>query len=171
MVQFSSMISIQVVSHSINFVHILVLFHKCQSYLVVHSVTNLDPFEIYTDEACLSAPDDVQFKHRVRDHSHGLYLPVAEMGSNFSVGECQLIFVARAILKKSKILLIDEATANIDHDTDASIQAVISDKFWDRTILTIAHRLNTIAKSDRILVMERGRVGNFDTPQNILQQH
>jgi ATP-binding cassette subfamily C (CFTR/MRP) protein 1 len=66
--------------------------------------------------------------------------------------------------------LIDEATANVDHDTDASIQAIISDKFWDRTILTIAHRLNTIAKSDRILVMERGRVGNFDTPQNILQQ-
>ena len=131
---------------------------------------NLDPFEIYTDEECLAALEAVQLKHRVRNHSAGLSLPVAESGSNFSVGECQLICVARAILKKSKILLIDEATANIDHETDALIQAVIIDQFRDRTILTIAHRLNTVAKSDRILVMEQGRVAHFDVPRNILQQ-
>jgi ABC-type multidrug transport system fused ATPase/permease subunit len=132
--------------------------------------SNLDPFEMYTDEACLSALDDVQLKHHVCNHPDGLYLPVTEMGSNFSVGQCQLICVARAILKRSKVLLIDEATANVDKDTDALIQAVISDKFRDRTILTIAHRLNTIAESDRILVIDKGQVVNFDIPQTILQQ-
>jgi ABC-type multidrug transport system fused ATPase/permease subunit len=78
-----------------------------------------------------------------------------------------LICVARVILKKSKILLIDEATANVDHGTDAVIQTVIIDKFPVRTILTIAHPLNTVAQSDRILVMEQGHVVNVDVPNNI----
>lgn len=130
---------------------------------------NLDPFEIYTDEECLNALDDVQLKYRVLNHPDGLYLPVAEMGRNFSVGECQLICIARAILKKSKILLIDEATANVDQETDVLIQSIIKTKFHDRTILTIAHRLNTISDSDRILVMEKGQVDKLDVPQNILQ--
>lgn len=131
---------------------------------------NLDPFEMYTDEKCLTALEAVQLKHLVRNHPDGLYLLVAESGSNFSVGERQLLCVARAILKESKILLIDEATANVDQKTDALIQAVIADKFGDHTILTIAHRLNTIAKNDRILMMEQGWVTKFDIPENILQQ-
>ncbi|CAF1377431.1 unnamed protein product [Adineta ricciae] len=131
---------------------------------------NLDPSGIYTDQQCFDALDAVQLKHRVCNHPDGLYLSVAEYGSNFSVGECQLICIARAILKKSKILLIDEATANVDQQTDALIQAAMSERFCDRTILTIAHRLNTIAHSDRILVMERGRIANFDIPKNILDQ-
>lgn len=84
-----------------------------------------------------------------------------------SAGERQLICVARAILKKSHILLIDEATANVDHATDKLIQEVIADKFRDRTILTIAHRLNTVDNSNRILMLEHGEVAYFDTPDNI----
>ncbi|CAF1535414.1 unnamed protein product, partial [Adineta steineri] len=75
------------------------------------------------------------------------------------------------ILKKSKILLIDEATANIDEKTDELIQEIISNKFQDRTVITIAHRLNTVAKSDRILVLDNGVVVNYDTPTNILQYY
>ena len=106
----------------------------------------------------------VQLKQLVCSHAEGLRLPVAESGSNLSAGECQLICLARAILKESKILLIDEATANVDHATDQMIQEVIAEKFRDRTILTIAHRFNTIADSDRILVLQNGRVAYFDVP-------
>ena len=128
---------------------------------------NLDPFEQYSDEQCLSALEAVQLKQLICHHPGGLSLPVAESGSNLSIGEAQLICVARAILKKSKILLIDEATANVDYATDKMIQGVIAEKFHDRTILTIAHRFNTIADSDRILVLQKGEVGYFDLPANL----
>lgn len=103
----------------------------------------------------------------VNNHPDGLHLLVAESGANLSAGERQLICVARAILKKSHILLIDEATANVDHTTDRMIQEVIADKFRDRTILTIAHRLNTVVNSDRILMLQHGHVVYFDIPNNI----
>lgn len=128
---------------------------------------NLDPFEHYSDEQCLLALEAVQLKQLVCNHPDGLSLPVAESGNNLSVGEAQLICVARAILKKSKILLIDEATANVDYTTDKMIQDVIADKFRDRTILTIAHRFNTIVDSDRILVLKKGEVEYFDVPGNL----
>lgn len=129
---------------------------------------NLDPLDEYSDEECLAALESVQLKHLVVDNPDGLHLYVAECGANFSTGQCQLICIARAILKKSKILLIDEATANIDHATDSLIQTVIAENFHDRTILTVAHRLHTIAESNRILVLDQGAVADFDVPQNIL---
>ncbi|CAF0944862.1 unnamed protein product [Rotaria sordida] len=128
---------------------------------------NLDPFEQYSDEECLRALEAVQLKQLVRDHSDGLSQLVAESGGNLSAGERQLICVARAILKKSHILLIDEATAHVDHVTDSMIQSVIRDKFRDHTILTIAHRLNTIANSDRILMLEQGEIVYFDVPSKM----
>jgi ABC-type multidrug transport system fused ATPase/permease subunit len=132
---------------------------------------NLDPFSHYSDEQCWMALEDVQLKQLVTNHSAGLLMPIAESGNNLSVGQCQLICIARAILKKSKILLIDEATANVDKKTDELIQAVIADKFRDRTILTIAHRLNTVMNSDRILVLDKGMIVNYDTPMNILHYY
>ncbi|CAM4855736.1 unnamed protein product [Rotaria socialis] len=132
---------------------------------------NLDPFEQYTDEQCLLALESVQLKHIISNNSEGLHQLVAESGSNFSTGQCQLLCVARAILKQSKILMIDEATANVDQTTDSLIQNVIAEKFKDRTILTIAHRLNTVAKSDRIIVMHQGKILDFDVPQNILPKY
>ncbi|CAF3711873.1 unnamed protein product [Rotaria sp. Silwood1] len=128
---------------------------------------NIDPFEHFSDEECLTALEAVQLKPLVHKHPEGLHLLVAESGSNLSAGERQLICVARAILKKSHILLIDEATANVDLATDQMIQQVIADKFRDRTILTIAHRLNTIVNSDRILMLEQGKVAYFDVPNNL----
>jgi ABC-type multidrug transport system fused ATPase/permease subunit len=115
--------------------------------------------------------DDVQLKQFVKNHSDGLLMPIGESGNNLSIGQCQLICIARAILKKSKILLIDEATANVDQKTDEIIQEVINNKFQDRTIITIAHRLNTVAKNDRILVLDKGMIANYDTPMNVLQYY
>jgi ABC-type multidrug transport system fused ATPase/permease subunit len=132
---------------------------------------NLDPFEQYTDEQCLLALESVQLKQIVSNNPAGLDQLVAESGSNYSAGQCQLICVARAILKQSKILMIDEATANVDRATDLLIQDVISEKFQNRTILTIAHRLNTVAKSDRIIVLHQGMIVDFDIPNNILPKH
>ncbi|CAF4037836.1 unnamed protein product [Adineta steineri] len=121
----------------------------------------------HLNEECLTALEAVQLRQLVRNHPDGIHLLVAESGVNLSAGERQLICVARAILKKSRILLIDEATANVDHATDTMIQEVISDKFRHCTILTIAHRLNTVANSDRILMLQQGQVVYFDTPSNI----
>ncbi|CAF5023689.1 unnamed protein product, partial [Rotaria sp. Silwood1] len=128
---------------------------------------NIDPFEQFSDEECLRALETGQLKNLVHNHPDGLHMLVTESGTNLSAGERQLVCVARAILKKSRILLIDEATANVDHTTDRMIQEVIADKFRDCTILTIAHRLNTVANSNRILMLQQGEVAYFGVPNNI----
>lgn len=133
--------------------------------------SNLDPFEQYSDEQCFLALESVQLKSLVLNHAAGLNQSVAESGTNFSAGQCQLICVARAILKQSRILLIDEATANVDQITDRLIQDVMAEKFQDRTILTIAHRLNTVERCDRILVLHQGNIVDFDVPSKILPKY
>lgn len=93
---------------------------------------------------------------------------VTENGSNFSVGQRQLICMARALLKKPKILLMDEATASVDMETDKVIQETIRKSFSDATLLVIAHRINTIIDMDRIMVLSDGKLVEFDTPQALL---
>ncbi|UJR10923.1 hypothetical protein I4U23_015108 [Adineta vaga] len=130
---------------------------------------NLDPFDEYTDADIWRALEQVQLKTLVADEmTDGLHSIVTESGSNLSVGQKQLVCLARAILKKSKILVIDEATANVDNATDELIQQAIRDKFRDCTVLTIAHRLRTVIDSDRILVLGNGEVLEFDTPNVLL---
>eukprot|EP01016_Furgasonia_blochmanni_P020079 TRINITY_DN2238_c0_g1_i1.p2 TRINITY_DN2238_c0_g1~~TRINITY_DN2238_c0_g1_i1.p2 ORF type:complete len:136 (+),score=8.25 TRINITY_DN2238_c0_g1_i1:65-472(+) len=94
---------------------------------------------------------------------------VSENGECLSVGEKQLLCIARAILRKTKIVILDEATSNIDVVTDELIQRTIKDHFKDMTVITIAHRLNTIIESDRILVLSFGELVEFNKPEVLLK--
>ncbi|XP_034741526.1 multidrug resistance-associated protein 4-like isoform X2 [Etheostoma cragini] len=130
---------------------------------------NLDPFRQHTDEDLWNALQEVQMKAVVEDLPNKLETMLTESGSNFSVGQRQLVCLARAILRKNHILIIDEATANVDPRTDSLIQKTIRDKFQECTVLTIAHRLNTIIDCDRILVLDAGRIQEYDEPYVLLQ--
>ncbi|XP_031850164.1 putative multidrug resistance-associated protein lethal(2)03659 isoform X2 [Nomia melanderi] len=125
---------------------------------------NLDPFEDYSDDVLWLALEEVELKEM------GLEAHINEGGSNLSVGQRQLVCLARAIVKNNPILVLDEATANVDPRTDELIQITIRKKFAKCTVLTIAHRLNTVMDSDRILVMDAGCAVEFDAPHVLLQK-
>ncbi|XP_078614435.1 ATP-binding cassette sub-family C member 4-like [Branchiostoma floridae x Branchiostoma japonicum] len=130
---------------------------------------NLDPFNDFTDQQLWSAIEEVQLKQAVNDLQGKLESEMAESGTNFSVGQRQLVCLARALLRKNRILIIDEATANVDPRTDQLIQETIREKFRNCTVLTIAHRLNTVIDSDRILVLQEGRVQEMGEAHALLQ--
>ncbi|XP_058404363.1 ATP-binding cassette sub-family C member 4 isoform X3 [Diceros bicornis minor] len=130
---------------------------------------NLDPFNEHTDEELWNALKEVQLKEAIEDLPGKMDTELAEAGSNFSVGQRQLVCLARAILRKNRILIIDEATANVDPRTDELIQKTIREKFAQCTVLTIAHRLNTIIDSDKIMVLDSGRLKEYDEPYVLLQ--
>ncbi|KAM7177934.1 ATP-binding cassette sub-family C member 4 isoform 3-T3 [Macrochelys suwanniensis] len=131
---------------------------------------NLDPFNEYTDEELWNVLKEVQLKEAVEELPDKMETQLAESGSNFSVGQRQLVCLARAILKKNQILIIDEATANVDPRTDELIQKTICEKFAQCTVLTIAHRLNTIIGSDKIMVLDAGRLKEYNEPYILLQE-
>eukprot|EP00475_Leptophrys_vorax_P014260 TRINITY_DN20660_c0_g1_i1.p1 TRINITY_DN20660_c0_g1~~TRINITY_DN20660_c0_g1_i1.p1 ORF type:complete len:828 (-),score=189.95 TRINITY_DN20660_c0_g1_i1:24-2222(-) len=131
---------------------------------------NLDPFNLCTDDEINNVLEILELNRLISRLPQGLETPVAESGSNFSAGEGQLICVARALLKPSRILFIDEATANIDKHTDQIIQKVIRHHFKDRTVLTIAHRLDTIIDSDKIVVMDKGVLAESGPPAKLLEK-
>ena len=131
---------------------------------------NLDPIGKEADSRLWAVLDLCHLKQHVQDNlPNGLDQEISEGGINFSVGQRQLICLARALLRKAKILVLDEATAAVDPETDSLIQATIRNEFRHCTVLTIAHRLNTILDSDRILVLNNGTVEEFDTPSNLLE--
>ncbi|KAL1397170.1 hypothetical protein pipiens_009960 [Culex pipiens pipiens] len=129
---------------------------------------NVDPFKDYSDDQVWKALELSHLKSFVKGLPAGLDHEIAENGENLSVGQRQLICLARAILRKTKVLILDEATAAVDLETDDLIQKTIRSEFADCTILTIAHRLNTIIDSDRVLVLDKGLVAECDNPQKLL---
>ncbi|KAG0279202.1 hypothetical protein BGZ95_001991 [Linnemannia exigua] len=130
---------------------------------------NIDPFGELEDAVLWEALERSYLKSVISTLPGGLNFEVAQNGENFSVGQRSLICLARALLRKTKILVLDEATSAVDIETDELIQKTIRSEFKDRTILTIAHRIKTVMDSDKILVLDHGRVVEFDEPKVLLQ--
>ena len=133
--------------------------------------TNLDPLGECTEEQLWQVLDDVNLKGYVENLEKGLNTEVSNSSPIFSVGQKQLVCLARAIIKRTKILVLDEATANVDQETDEFIQQKIREKFTDCTIFTIAHRLSTIANYDKVLVLDKGSKVEFDQPFKLLARN
>ncbi|XP_063690754.1 ATP-binding cassette sub-family C member 4-like [Bolinopsis microptera] len=131
---------------------------------------NLDPFSEFSDDYLWDALEKVKLKSYVSAQTGGLEMMVQEGGGNLSAGQRQLLCLARALLKDNKFLVIDEATANVDELTDQLIQQTLRQEFSKCTVLTIAHRINTIIDSDRIMVIDEGKLAEFDHPALLLKR-
>ncbi|RUP16849.1 P-loop containing nucleoside triphosphate hydrolase protein [Jimgerdemannia flammicorona] len=135
--------------------------------------SNLDPFDQHDDAALWAA---LKRSHLIEEGGSAseqfasLDSPVSENGSNFSQGQRQLIALARALVKRSKLIVMDEATSSVDFDTDHKIQQTIRNEFVDSSLLCIAHRIRTVADYDRILVLDAGQVVEYDTPYKLMMQ-
>nr|XP_027123792.1 ABC transporter C family member 3-like [Coffea arabica] len=131
--------------------------------------TNLDPLEEYTDEQIWEALDKCQLGEEVRKKEGKLESAVSENGENWSVGQRQLVCLGRVLLKKSKVLVLDEATASVDTATDNLIQQTLRQHFTDSTVITIAHRITSVLDSDMVLLLDHGLIEEYDSPTRLLE--
>ncbi|XP_061617286.1 ATP-binding cassette sub-family C member 9 isoform X1 [Phyllopteryx taeniolatus] len=131
---------------------------------------NLDPERTCNDERLWEALEIAQLKNMVKALPGGLDAVVTEGAENFSVGQRQLFCLARAFVRKSSILIMDEATASIDMATENILQKVVMTAFADRTVVTIAHRVHTILTADQVIVMKRGNILEYGKPETLLEQ-
>ncbi len=133
--------------------------------------SNLDPFHVHTDLELLAALRTVHLGSLLEMGGNVLdEMNVAEQGGNFSLGQKQLLCMARAILRKAKVLVLDECTASVDHDTDAMIQDTVRHGLDGVTVICIAHRLHTVAFYDSVLVLDQGKVLEQGSPHALLQK-
>ncbi|XP_008945266.1 PREDICTED: multidrug resistance-associated protein 1-like [Merops nubicus] len=132
--------------------------------------SNLDPLEKHSDLELWEVLELCDLKDFVQSLPKKLLHEISEGGENLSVGQRQLVCLARALLRRTKILVLDEATASVDVETDNLVQSTIKREFYNCTVLTIAHRLHTVMDSERVLVLDAGRILEYDTPHNLLQQ-
>ncbi|XP_062117924.1 ABC transporter C family member 3-like [Humulus lupulus] len=131
--------------------------------------SNLDPLEEYTDEKIWEALDKCQLGDEVRKREGMLDSTVTENGENWSMGQRQLVCLGRVLLKKSKVLVLDEATASVDTATDNLIQQTLRQHFSDCTVITIAHRITSVLDSDMVLLLSHGLIEEFDSPERMLE--
>ncbi|CAK8565711.1 unnamed protein product [Lathyrus sativus] len=131
--------------------------------------TNLDPLEEYTDEQIWEALDMCQLGDEMRKKEGKLDSTVTENGENWSMGQRQLVCLGRVLLKKSKILVLDEATASVDMAMDNIIQQTVKQHFSDCTVITIAHRITSILDSDMVLFLSEGLIEEYDSPKKLLK--
>uniref|UniRef100_A0A8B9ZU15 Multidrug resistance-associated protein 1 n=1 Tax=Anas zonorhyncha TaxID=75864 RepID=A0A8B9ZU15_9AVES len=132
--------------------------------------SNLDPLGKHSDIELWEALELCHLKGFVESLPKKLLHEISEGGENLSIGQRQLVCLARVLLRKAKILVLDEATASVDMETDNLVQSTIKREFYNCTILTIAHRLHTVMDSERVLVLDAGRILEYDTPNNLLQR-
>ena len=130
---------------------------------------NLDLFGIHSEDAIRKALDDAHMSEAMAKLPKGIHSMVSEGGSNFSVGQRQLLCLARAILSKSRILVLDEATASVDRRTDQLLHESLEESFGDATILAVAHRLDTVIENDYILVLGNGKVLEYGPPAQLIR--
>ncbi|KAI9071986.1 hypothetical protein K1719_046053 [Acacia pycnantha] len=131
--------------------------------------SNLDPLEEYTDEQIWEALDKCQLADEVRKKDGKLDSSVSENGENWSMGQRQLVCLGRVLLKRSKVLVLDEATASVDTATDNLIQQTLRQHFSDCTVITIAHRITSVLDSDMVLLLNQGLIEEFDSPTRLLE--
>ncbi|KAI3976241.1 hypothetical protein MKX01_032173 [Papaver californicum] len=131
--------------------------------------SNLDPLEAYTDEQIWEALDKCQLGEEVRKKEGKLDASVTENGENWSMGQRQLVCLGRVLLKKSKVLVLDEATASVDTVTDNLIQQTLRQQFWNCTVITIAHRITSVLDSDMVLLIDQGLAVEYDSPTKLLE--
>ncbi|CAA3003497.1 ABC transporter C family member 14-like, partial [Olea europaea subsp. europaea] len=133
--------------------------------------SNIDPIGQYSDEEIWKSLERCQLKDVVSAKPGKLDSAVVDNGDNWSVGQRQLLCLGRVMLKRSRLLFMDEATASVDSQTDGMIQKIIREDFTACTIISIAHRIPTVMDCDRVLVIDAGRAKEFDKPSRLLEKH